>query len=224
MKVARTKYLLSFVSFICLVSCSPSRFVKPLAKKQHAAGLSLGGPLFKYVKTTIPMPFLTGIYGYGIDSTLTGFISVNITSALYGNLQLEPGCTKQVLRQHGYWPAISVSPVFTILYRNKNTFRLYPQADVNAVWEYGKSKNYFYAGSNNWFEPSGKRSLKQRQTNHWLFTPMAGHSFNGNKWNLNLEVKVIAPNRSNQKLVVEYQTPFGTHGAFGVYIGYTRKF
>jgi hypothetical protein len=39
-----------------------------------------------------------------------------------------------------------------------------------------------------------------------------------------IEARVIAPNLSNEKLVVEYQTPLGTHGAFGVYIGYVRKF
>ena len=74
------KYPLFIWLIIALGSCSPSRFVKPLAKREHAASLSLGGPLFKYGTTTIPMPFLTGTYGYGIDSSVTGFLSLNITT------------------------------------------------------------------------------------------------------------------------------------------------
>jgi hypothetical protein len=54
--------------------------------------------------------------------------------------------------------------------------------------------------------------------------PSLGHSFTGKKWSFNIETKVIAPNLSNQKLVVDYVTPFQSRGAFGVYIGCTRKF
>lgn len=170
------------------------------------------------------MPFLTGVYGYGINNTLTGFLSLNITSALYGNIQLEPGITKQIIKQQKYLPAITLSSVLTILYRNKNASKLYPQCDVIARWEYGKLNNFFYLGINNWFEPAAKRSLEQKQANHWIFSPMAGYTFSRKKWNLGLEIKCIAPHLSNEKLVVDYQTPLKNAGAFGMYIGYTRKF
>lgn len=213
-----------FFILMMLTSCSPARFVKPLSKKQHAANLALGGPLIKYGKTTIPIPFLTASYGYGIDSSLTAFVSLNVTSALFGNVQLEPGITKQIIKQNRYRPAISVSPVLTVLYHDQQAFKLYPQVDVHAYWEYGKKKNYFYLGADNWFEPARTRSLGERQRRHWFFTPQAGHSFNGKRWNINLEVKLIAPHVSSDKLVVEYQSPFKNRGAFGVYLGYTRKF
>ncbi len=54
--------------------------------------------------------------------------------------------------------------------------------------------------------------------------PTVGHNFTGQKWNFSIETKIIAPNLSNEKLVVDYVTPFQTHGAFGVYISCTRKF
>ena len=207
-----------------LTSCSPASFVKPLAKKQHAANLALGGPLIKYNKTTIPIPFLTASYGYGIDSSLTAFAALNVTSALFGTLQLEPGITKQIIKQNRYRPAISVSPVLTVLYHDQHAFKLYPQLDVHAYWEYGKKKHYFYLGMNNWFEPARTRTLGERQRRHWILSPQAGHSFSGKRWNINLEVKLIAPHVSSDKLVVEYQTPVRNRGAFGVYVGYTRKF
>ena len=219
----RIKNLL-ILSVFFIYACSPTRFVKPLAKKQSAVNLSLGGPLIKYGTATIPIPFLTANYGYGIDSTLTGFTSFNITSALYGNFQIELGATKQILKQHTYLPALSITPILNIIYKNKDARKLYPQLAINAFWEYGKHKNIIYVGCDNWFELASERQYEVKQANHWIFMPTIGHSFNNKKWNFNLEAKIIAPNLSNEKLVVDYQTPFKMHGAFGVYFGCTRKF
>ena len=214
-----------FASLIILAiaSCAPTRFVKPLAKKQHAVNLSLGGALIDYSDLTIPMPFITATYGYGIDSTLTGFGSLNITSLVYGNAQIELGVTKQLLRQKGARPGISVNPVANIIYR-KGTSKLYPEIDINAFWDYNHNRNFFYVGVSNWFELSGKRAFDQKQEHRWLFTPMIGQTFVRRKWNYNIELKVIAPNIANNTSTVDYKTPFGSHGAFGVYLGCTRKF
>ena len=216
---------LLFIFSLCLIfSCAPTRFIKPLAKNQHAANLSLGGALIKFGTATVPIPFLTANYGYGIDSTLTGFASFNITSALYGNFQMELGATKQILKQNKYIPAVGITPVANFIYKNTEAHKLYPQLALNAFWEYGKHKNFVYIGVDNWFELAKKREYDIKQQNHWIFMPMIGHSFARKKWNLNIEAKVIAPNLSNEKLVVDYVTPFKTHGAFGIYLGYTRKF
>ena len=216
---------LPLLIFSCFIySCAPTRFVKPLNKKQSAVNISLGGPLIKYGKITIPIPFLTATYGYGIDSSLTGFAAVNVTSGLFGNLQMELGAIRQLAKQYGILPAISVTPVINILYRNKNAHKVYPQLDLNSYWEYGKHKNLIYAGIDNWFELSQKRAYEIKQKNHWFFSPMIGHNLVRSKWNLNIEAKIIAPNLSNKNIIVDYQTPVKNHGAFGVYVGYTRKF
>jgi hypothetical protein len=219
----RFKLLLATFT-LCIYSCSPVRYVKPLEKKQHAATVALGGPLISYGAATIPIPFITANYGYGIDSSLTGFASANITSALYGNAQVELGITKQLIKQKLYIPGVSVTPVANIIYRNKDAHKLYPQLAVNAFWEYGKRKNFIYLSCDNWFGLSKKRAFNVEQTNHWIVMPSLGHSLVGKKWNFSIEAKMIAPNLSNQKLVVDYKTPFHEHGAFGVYLGYTYKF
>lgn len=205
-------------------SCAPSRFVKPLEKNQQAVNLSLGGPLFEYSDMVIPMPLLTAAYGYGFDSTLTGFGAVNITSALYGNLQVELGVTKQLVKQNNYIPAVSITPVANLIYRDKDAFKFYPQLDLSAFWECNSNRNYVYTGISNWFELSGKKAHEQDQQNHWLVSPYIGHSFVRRKWDLILEVKVLAPNISYVSNVVDYRSPFGKNGAFGIYVGYTRKF
>lgn len=214
----------AFLLLLLCTACAPVRYVKPLQKKQSAAAVSLGGPLITYGKATIPVPFVTAAYGYGIDSALTAFASFNITSALYGNFQAELGATRQFAAQRRYLPALSGTLLINGICRNAGAAKLYPELDANAFWEYGKRKNYFYIGLGNWFELSQKRTLGETQPNHWIPVPLLGHSFTGKKWNLCLEAKFIAPNLSDKNIVVDYQTPFGDRGALGVYIGYTRKF
>lgn len=217
------KKILLPISICIIYSCSPTRFVKPLDAKQKALNLSLGGPLLDYHSLPVPMPFLTATYGYGIDSSLTGFGAVNITSALYGNVQLELGLTKRLLRQNKNLPAISINPVANIIYRNKDAFRIFPQLDVNAYWDYNKGRNFFYFGISNWFELKSEKAFNEKQQAHWLVTPLIGETFVRKKWNYTIEAKVIAPNISN-KGVVDYKTPLGDHGAIGIYFSLTRKF
>lgn len=216
--------ILYFFILLTLASCSSSRFVKPLEKKQHAANVSLGGPLIGFGNTTIPIPFITATYGYGIDSTFTGFGSINITSALYGNFQCELGATKQIIKQKKFFPAISVTPQLNMIYRNSDAKKIYPQMDINAFWEYGKKKHFFYAGISNWFELSSKKAFGIKQQNHWIFSPTVGNSFNTKKWSFVIETKIIAPHLSNENIVVDYKTPLKDKGAMGIYFGCTRKF
>lgn len=205
-------------------SCAPSRFVKPLAKKESAVNIAAGGPVINYNSLPIPAPFVTLTYGYGIDSSLTAFGSVNITSALYGNAQAEAGIVKRLMQQKGNRPGISISPVANVIYRNKNAGKFYPQLDVNAYWNYNKSKNLFYAGISNWFELASKKAYDIKQDHHWLLSPMIGECFVRSKWSINVEVKIVAVNVLSQKTVAEYKTPTGHNGAAGIYIGYTRNF
>ena len=209
---------------ICFMySCAPTRFVKPLNQDQQAVNLSLGGPLIDYSDLPVPMPFLTATYGYGIDSSLTAFGSVNITSAIYGNLQLELGATKRLLKQNKNFPAISLNPVANIIYRNKDAFKFYPQLDINAYWDHNRGRNFFYIGISNWFELKSKRAFEEEQPNQWFITPLIGETFVRRKWNYTIEAKAIAPNVSNIG-VVDYKSPFGDHGALGIYFSITRKF
>jgi hypothetical protein len=215
----------SLVLLILSMACSPTRFVKTLDKNEHAANISLGGPLIGFSDATIPIPFLTGTYGYGIDSATTGFASLNMTSALFQNFQTEIGFTRRLLKPLRWRPGISVAPAFQFIYHDKNAKKLYPTLDLNAYWVYNKRNNYCYLGTSNWFELSGKKAHDQKQTEHWTFVPMLGHVHTMKfKWELLTEVKLIAPGRSNQNIVVDYKTPLGKKGAFGVYVGITRKF
>ena len=213
-----------FLLLLYCIACAPSRFVKPLAKKQQAVNLSVGGPIISSDDLTVPAPVLTATYGYGIDSSLTGFGAINLTSALYGNVQVELGITKNLFKQRGSVPGISISPVANIIYRPKAGTKVYPQVDINAYWDFNHRRNFFYAGISNWFEFSSNKASSVKQENHWLLSPMIGQTFVRKKWDFTIEAKIIAPNLKNNYSTVEYKTPLGTNGAFGIYFGYTRKF
>ena len=207
-----------------LFACAPSRFVKPLDKGQQAVNVSLGGPLIEFGGLIIPTPFVTATYGKGFDSTLTGFASLNLTAALYGNAQVEIGAVKQLFRQNGAAPGISITPVANVIYRNKNAVKFYPQLDVNAFWDFNQGRNFFYAGVSNWFELAKKRSFDREQEHRWLLSPMVGHSFVRRKHNITVEAKIIAPHIRYESSIVDYKSPLGKNGAFGIYVGYTKKF
>ncbi len=163
MKVSRfVQGLVFFIFLIYFSSCAPTRFVKPLDKKEQAVNLSLGGPVIGYNNIPVPVPFLTLTYGRGIDSNLTAFGSVNITSAFYGNAQVEAGIVKRLVQQHRSWPGISITPVANFIYRNKDAKKFYPQLDLNAYWDYNKGRNFFYAGLSNWFEIILYKSIRSK--------------------------------------------------------------
>ncbi|MBK9636655.1 MAG: hypothetical protein IPO63_02105 [Bacteroidetes bacterium] len=212
------------IGVLFISSCAPQRFVKPLEKQQQAVNASLGGVLFDYNGTTIPMPFLTLAYGYGLNGTTTGFGAFNVTSALYGNFQMELGLTKQVLTQKEFQPAICITPVANIIYRNRDARKLYPQLALSAYWEYGKHKDLIYLSLDNWFELSRKKANNEEQENHVLFMPSIGHSFQRKKHCFTTEFRIVAPNLSNEGLVIDYKTPLNTHGACALFFGYTLKF
>ena len=214
----------SMLILLFLIGCSPIRHVKPLEFKQHAVNISLGGPLIKFGSATIPIPFISASYGYGLDTGLTLFSGFNITSALYGNAQIDLGCTKEFLKQKKWIPGISITPQLNFIYRNPDAYKLYPQMAINSYWEYNKKGNLIYCSLDNWFELATTRKYDVKQENNWIIVPTIGHVFKGEKWDFNIETKIIAPNLSNEKLVIEYKTPFKTNGAFGVYLSLTRKF
>src|SRR5690242_7345983 len=115
-----TQVILLFFAALYLPSCAPSRFVKPLAKGEQAINLAAGGPVVTYSDIPVPVPLVSATYGYGIDSSLTVFGALNITSAFYGNAQVEAGVVKRIVQQKHGWPGVSITPVANFIYRNKD--------------------------------------------------------------------------------------------------------
>jgi hypothetical protein len=212
-----------FVAMI-LFACNATRLVKPLPKDELQVGAGFGGALIQLGDATIPIP-LTNVYAaYGVKENTSAFASIHTTALLFGVFQTDLGFTQQLLKQKGYLPALSVSPIANLMLDKwEGQFSLYPQLDINAYWNYGKKKHLVYTSLNNWFELRNQRAHGETQKTHWLPSIGLGHQWSGKKYNLQLETKYLAPNQSNQNLVVDYVS-FGNNGAIGVYIGLTRQF
>lgn len=216
-----------------LFSCAPTRFVKPLEHKQHAITGTLGGAMLNVPGIgTIPMPNTSLGYGYGIIPEMTVYGNWYSTAAVFGDIQLDAGCSYRVWKTDKMGVTISPSVNFMVDVFEKNA-RLWPQLDANYYFDYwnrpceGKTTknkiNYFYAGFSNWFELKSTRAHDLDQPYRLLFNPQIGHTFQRGKWDFNLEAKFLVPYISNQKIVVDYLSPFGNKGGLGAYFGVTYK-
>ncbi|NOQ71229.1 MAG: hypothetical protein GQ574_04475 [Crocinitomix sp.] len=160
-------------------ACAPSRFVEPLEKGEVSVGGTFGGPVIDF-GGPIPMPVTTIEVGYGLDTNLTVFGAVHTTAAVFGNFQLDAGVSYKFLEQKKFIPNISVAPGFNFIYNIENRIaKFWPKLDINAFWNYGERRNYFYVGANNYFELSKTMALDQEQISPWLFNPQFGHVFKG---------------------------------------------
>lgn len=205
-----------------LFSCGPSKFVEPIAYKQLSIGGHFGGPALDY-GIPIPLPISAIEIGYGLDTNVTVFGTLHTTSIIFGNFQTDLGATFKVLNQKTYRPNISISPGFNFIYSfSSDLAKLWPTLDLNAYWNYGNRKNYFYFGVNNYFELSKAMANGQDQVNHWLYNPQIGHVLKGKNGNgqFTAEIKWLGPNHENDFAFIPYATPQGNNGAIGVYFGY----
>lgn len=219
-----------FGVILILASCAPARFVEPLDKKQWAVGANLGGPVIGFGGAVIPVPLTAIEVGYGLDSNLTVHGGLHTTSVLFGNIQIDAGATYKFIDQKKIIPNVSVNPGFNLITDVTNVddndvrTKFWPTLDVNAYWNYGERRNYFYAGVNNYFELSKTMANNQPQANPWLFSPQIGHIIKGKNrsWELTTEVKFLAPNVDNSYTFVPYRSLLGKHGATGFYLGFRK--
>ncbi len=218
------RFSLAGFLLVCVASCAPTRIVDPIPEGHINATASLGGPLFDYAGTTIPMPLLSLAAGYGVTDKLSAFGGLHITSLLFDDLQLDLGAVGQVLPQDHLVPAVSVSPVANVfLAMRDGSFRLWPEADVNFYWKYNSSGNLIYLTDINWFDFTSTRADDEPQTRHWFPGIALGHRFESEHWEYITELKYLEPGIGNTPNAVGYHG-IGGNGAFGIYLGLTRKF
>ncbi len=214
------------ILFVCIVfqNCAPTRFVKPLAKKENAIAANLGGPLIHFGKAVTPIPFTSIMYGRGLTNSTTAFGSVHLTALLFGNIQTDLGVCQQLYKNDSLKFGITINPAINMVYDkwNKN-FRAWPQLDANVYKDILKQKAFVYVGLTNWFEFSSTRAHGEPQTNHALINPHVGMSYNTKKWGYTFECKFLQMNKKNVPNVVDY-VGINQHGAVGVYLNFVRRF
>lgn len=239
------RILIPIAFLLILGSCAPSRFVKPLDEGKQSVGASYGGALIEVPGVaTMPIPFTTLSYGRALNKKTTAFGSWHTTAAIFGTFQTDIGIVREVYYNEKKQLGISVTPVANLaIDRWERNLKFWPQLDANMYWTYRDksfiepgpngevisilppvNRNFLYVGLSNWFEMASTRAHEQPQPARWLLNPHVGHTFEREKWDFQCEFKFIAPNVSNQNIVVDYASAFGDRGALGFFFGVKRKF
>jgi hypothetical protein len=215
---------LMIICFLFILSCAPSRFVKPLQKKEKVASFSFGGPLILYGGAAIPIPFSTLAYGYGLTDKCTLYGSLHTTSLLFGNIQSDVGSTFLIYQKEKKF-GLSVSPALQIAtaLESAGTFRIWPSTDINWYWHPKEKQSYLYAGVGSWFELSKTKAHDQKQQRAFVPNLQLGYTVKKEKWDHQFEFKFLGVGINNLPGVVSY-VGAGKQGSFGIYYSLIRKF
>jgi hypothetical protein len=222
---------------LALASCAPTRFVEPLKRGQQVITGNFGGPVAKIPGIgAIPIPFTAIGYGRGLTDKTTIFGNLHTTSLLFGIGQTDLGVSQSIWKNDKM--GISAQGSVNILvdfYTGANRF--WPQLDANYYLKYGKNSkpvqldalckvdskhyNFFYAGISNWLDPYKTESQGRPNAQFWIPSVQLGHQWIRPKWSYQAELKMLAPNQSNQNIVVNYPSMLNNRGAIGLYFGIT---
>lgn len=221
------RFLLGLISFICFVfisACTPSRLVTPLLQDEVSLTTNFGGPLIGFADTVIPIPLSAVTIAKGVENDLSIYTGLHTTALSYGLIHWDVGLLKQLSTPKKLRPGLSVSPSFNFMldvWQQKPAF--YPSLDINLYWFYPKSGNMSYIGSGNWFELKRTRAYNEPQSNFWITSVHAGHTWIWPRWKLNSEIKFLAPFDNSQYSIVDYKSP-SQNGAIGFYVSATYDF
>jgi hypothetical protein len=208
----------------CLWACAPTRYVRPLAQGEVAINASYGGPLFKNFGIPVPAPMITVGTGYGWKENTTLYADLHVTSALFGVIQADLGATHAFLRPDGARPGLSGSAAANVAADVwQGGFKVWPQLDANAFWEYGQKKHYGYVGLSTWWELGAIDRAPDDPTKLILPGLQLGNVFSGRSWDKTIELKWNNFARNSQDATVDY-SDIGNLGAIGIHIGFTKRF
>ncbi len=220
----QTLQLMTYAVLLVLIQqCAPSRYVKPLAKKEQSAGFSFGGPIIGFAGASIPIPFTTLSYGRGLSDRLTVYGGWHLTSLAFGNVQFDLGSTYGIWHNEKQGLSGGINLQTAMAAGKANTARLWPTAEVNYYYQPGKSASYFYGGVNSWFELAKRKAHEQEQQRHLIPNLQLGYTLVKEKTQHQFELKYLGIGIPNLPGIVDYRG-LGGKGSFGIYYCISRKF
>ncbi len=221
------KFFLRFTCFLFLISaCAPSQFVVPLEKGEHVVNASMGGPLVNVPGiATIPIPFTSVGYGFGLTDKSVVSGALYPTAGIYGVFQISGSYMQE------FWQKAKMHftgkfgfDFMTDIYEKNSRF--WPQLDANFAYTYQEKdidgalkRKLIYAGFSNWVELNKIKAHGEEQTAFLFFNPHIGHQMKRNNWAFHFELAFLASNLSNEKVALDYKSAFGKRGATGIYFG-----
>lgn len=220
----RHRVACALAALALLASCAPTHYVRPLQKGELAITGTLGGSIFTNFGYPLPVPNTTLGAGYGITDKLTGYAALYPTAMAFGVMQFDLGAVYGILKPQGWRPGVSIAPGLNLagdIWESK--FKVWPQLDANAYWNYGKHHNFIYAGVSSWYELAATRAHGQDQPHFILPGIQVGHTLSGNRMDFTVELKANNLLASHRDLTIAW-LDFGKNGALGIYFGLSKRF
>lgn len=201
---------------LCM-SCSPTKIVVPLQEGQVQIGATLGRP--KVNSGSIP---LMGIYAAkGISNTTTAYGAAQLSSALFGTIQLDGGVVKGLRPASGILPGFSYSYGGNLFVSSRDyATRIYPETGFNVFWQQGA--HIINLSANTWVDPTWfLTEYNQGQ----ILAPSLGAGYRLRyKWiELQTEYKIVNPTREIMIPQAYVPSTFGLGGR-GLYWGIALNF
>lgn len=199
-------------------SCTATRVVKPLEKKEIQIGVDAGGPFVN--GGLVP---LTSVHAaYGISERLSAFGGLHLTTMAFQTLQLDLGACYGVSQQDGFIPGVTLNTVLNPLVslRDRQS-RFYPELTPNAYWQLGE-KHLLHVGLAHWFDfytsqyDIGEGKLLHPSVN-------IGYRANLRRLVLAAEFKWLSFNQEH-KIPQATVNSLGDRGGYGLYLSTSYRF
>ena len=200
-----------------VVSCTPTKIVVPLEEGQVQVGTTLGRPKIN----TGSLPLL-GVYAAkGVSANTTVYGSAQLSSALFGAIQLDGGVVKGIRPAQGFTPGFSYSYGGNLFVSSRDfATRIYPEAGANMFWQ--KGPHIINISANSWVDPTWFLAEYGRGQ---ILAPSFGAGYRLRyKWlELQAEYKIVNPTREIQVPQAYVPSTLGLGGR-GLYWGAAINF
>jgi hypothetical protein len=207
-----------YCCFIVLfMSCAPTKIVVPLQEGQVQIGATLGRP--KVNSGSIP---LMGIYAAkAISNATTAYGAAQLSSALFGTIQLDGGVVKGLRPSRGFLPGLTYSYGSNLFVSTRDyATRIYPETGVNIFWQQGA--HILNLSANTWVDPTWFLTEYNRGQ---ILAPSLGAGYRLRyKWiEVQTEYKIVNPTREIMIPQAYVPSTFGLGGR-GLYWGIALNF
>ncbi len=220
-------HLLTLLPALLLTSsCTTMNTARPLAPGEHAAGLTIGGPMI-VVGAPLPLPNAIVEGKHGVVTLLERDLEINyglnLTGLAFGVIQAHVGGAWELLAQDGWIPALSIS---NRVFLATNPLWLGPPRSETAVGFWGANQTELLAS----WKPGGQllytgiAQYLDFGAPSLLLTPILGTEldFGLGGFRLQLEARYFALGRSTQATNLVWFP--GGSGALGFSIGFGYHF
>jgi len=199
------------------MSCAPTKIVVPLQEGQVQIGATLGRP--KVNSGSIP---LMGIYAAkAISNATTAYGAAQLSSALFGTIQLDGGVVKGLRPSRGFLPGLTYSYGSNLFVSTRDyATRIYPETGVNIFWQQGA--HILNLSANTWVDPTWFLTEYNRGQ---ILAPSLGAGYRLRyKWiEVQTEYKIVNPTREIMIPQAYVPSTFGLGGR-GLYWGIALNF